>query len=194
MIDLTPILPASVIAAITLFVLKEWLEWKRKKKAKRSRKNAFARVIGGEIKGNLKSIDYFFKIIDFLAEHRGQANLKLQFICLKHGYESCVISAGRDRLEMTLPEFKTGWYEKLLMEISEQEPETAEKVEKAYESLYFLSEKRNLLASLMAGELSAFLQMCATSLLDFLPPERNRIESELNEAYKALTGKDQIFP
>lgn len=194
MINFTQIVPVSVLAAIALFGLKEWLEAKRKRKAKKSRKNAFAHVIGRELKDNYKSIDGFFKIIDFLSEHRKQPNLELQFICLKHGYESCAISAGRDRLEMTLPEFKTDWYERLIMELSEQEPEIAEKVERAYDSLFFLSEKRNLLASLMAGELTDFLQMCAASIFDFLPPERNRIEVELNEAYKTLTGKSKIFP
>ncbi|WP_153100106.1 hypothetical protein [Paraburkholderia hayleyella] len=193
-INFSQILPVSVIAAVLLFIFKECLEGKRKRRARRSRKNAFARVIGSEIKQNYASIDSFFKILDFLREHRDCANLKFQFICLRHGYESCVISADRDSLEMTLPEFKTKWYEKLLIELSEQEPEIAEKAERAYDSLYFLSEKRNLLASLMEGELSAFLRMCATALLDLLPPERDRIENELKEAYEALTGKDRIFP
>lgn len=80
------------------------------------------------------------------------------------------------------------------MELSEQEPEITEKIEKAYDSLSFLSEKRNMLASFMAGELNSFLRMCAGSLIDFLPHERERIENDLKDAYKALTGNERIFP
>jgi hypothetical protein len=192
--SLTQILPASVIATVLLFATKEILEWKRKKKSKKSKKEAYARVIGKEIKENYASIDSFFKIIEFLKEHRGCPNLELQFICLKHGYESCVIATDKSRLEMPIPIFKSEWYAEFLMELSEQEPEIAEKIEKAYDSLSFLSEKRNMLASLMAGELNLFLRMCAGSLIDFLPHERERIENELKDAYKALTGNERIFP
>lgn len=194
MFSLTQILPASVIATILLFATKEILEWRRKKTSKISKRKAYARVIGKEIKANYTAIDSFFKILEFLEKHRSDAGLKLQFICLKHGYESCVISAGDAHLEMPLPMFKTNWYEKLLMELSEQEPEISGKITKAYDSLYFLSEKRNLIASLMAGELNSFLKMCAGALLNFLPHERERIESELTDAYKALTGSEKILP
>lgn len=194
MFTLSQILPASVIATILLFATKEILEWKKRHKSKTSKRKAYAKVIGKELKENYSSIDSFFKILDFLEEHRNHSELTLQFISLKHGYESCVISAGTSHLEMPIPFFKMNWYERLLMELSEQEPNISEKTTKAYDSLYFLAEKRNLLASLMAGELNPFLKMCAGAVIDFLPHERERIEGELKDAYKALTGTDKIFP
>jgi len=192
--SLTQILPASVVATVLLFATKEILEWKRKKKSRESRRKAYARVIGREIKENYESADSLFKMIELLEKHRSYPNLELQFICLKHGYESCVITADKSRLEMPIPIFKLEWYGRLLMELSEQEPEIAEKIEKAYDSLSYLSEKRNIIASLMAGELNSFLVMCVSSLIEFLPHERGRIENELKDAYKALTGNKQMFP
>lgn len=191
---LDKILSASVVVALAIFVVKEFIEWSRRQKSKKSKERAYAHVLGREIKENLESIDYFFKIIDFILEHEECPDIKLEFNRLIHGYESCKIIAGRDSLEMQLPKFKTIWYEKLLVDLAEKDGRLSEFVSKAYDNIYFLSEKRNLIASFMAGELSSFLRLCAATTVAYLAPERERIEKELTDAYKALTGREKVFP
>lgn len=191
---LDKILSASVVVALAIFAVKEFIEWRRRQKSKKSKERAYAHVLGREIKENLESLDCFFKIIDFIEEHKECQSIQLKLHRLIHGYESCQVIAGADSLEMQLPKFKTIWYEKLLVELAEKDGKLSECVSKAYDNIYFISEKRNLIASLMAGELSSFLRMCAVTTLGYLAPERERIDAELTDAYKALTGNEKIFP
>lgn len=194
MADLNQYVPITVISAIILFFIKEVLESYRRNKAENSKNKALAHVIGEELKENFRALDNFYKIIDFLNKHQDCKDLKLKFICLRHGYESCVIEADQDSLEMTIPIFKTNWYEDLLMDLAEKDEKLTETVSKAYEVIYFIIEKRNLLASLMAGELTSFLRMCAVTTVNLLPESREYYEAELSVAYKAVTGKENIFP
>jgi len=182
------------VVAIAIFSLKEIIEKCRREKSKNSKERAYAHVIGREIKENFESLDYFYKIIDFIEEHKECRAIQLKLHRLIHGYESCEIVAGSDSLEMQLPKFKTAWYEKLLVELAEKDGKLAECVSKAYDNIYFISEKRNLIASLMAGELSEFLRVCAVTTVGLLAPEREGIELNLKAAYKALTGKENLFP
>jgi len=191
---LTQIFPLSVIVALCTFTYKEYAEKRRRDKAKNSKERAYAHVLGREIKKNFEALDYFYKIIDFIEEHRECKKIQVNLFRLTHGYDSCRIVADNDSLEMQLPKFHTTWYERLLPELSEKEESLVSCVSQAYDNIYFLSDKRNLIASLMAGELSGFLKMCANTTVSLLAPERDRIEAELTSAYQALTGKDRIFP
>lgn len=184
---------ASVTVAISIFLIKEYLERLRREKSKKSKDRSFAHVLGREIKDNLESIDHFYRIIDFIEEHKECKNIQLKLFRLIHGYESCQLIADNDLLEAQLPKFQTLWYEKLLVELAERDGKLAECVSNAYSNIYFLSEKRNLIASLMAGELSEFMKLCAVTTVSLLAPERERIESELRLAYKTLTGKENVL-
>lgn len=191
---LTQVFPISVIFAICTFAYKEYAEKRRRDKAKISKERAYAHVLGREIKSNFEALDFFYKIIDFIEEHRECKKIQISLSRLTHGYESCQIVADNDLLEMQLPKFQFAWYERLLPELAEKDESLVSCISKAYDNIYFLSDKRNLIASLMAGELSGFLKMCATTTVSLLSPERNRIEVELTAAYQALTGREKIFP
>jgi hypothetical protein len=191
---LTQIFPLSVIVALFTFTYKEYAEKRRRDKVRISKERAYAHVLGREIKSNLEALDYFYKIIDFIEDHRECEKIQVNLYRLTHGYESCRIVADNDLLEMQIPKFQSTWYEKLLPELAEKDERLVACISKAYDNIYFLSEKRNLIASLMAGELSGFLKMCATATLGILAPERERIEAELISSYKELTGKDSIYP
>lgn len=190
---LTQIFPLSVIVALCTFFYKEYSEKRRRDKAKVSKERAYAHVLGKEIQNNFEALDYFYKIIDFIEEHRDCKKLEVRLFRLTHGFESCQITADNDSLEMQLPKFHLTWYERLLPDLAEKDEALVTCVSKAYDNIYFISSKRNLIASLMAGELSGFLKMCANTTVTLLAPERERIESELESAYKALTGKEHIF-
>lgn len=191
---LTQILPISVIVALCTFAYKEYTEKQRRDKAKASKERAYAHVLGREIKRNFETLDYFYKAIDFIEAHQECEKIKVKLFRLTHGFESCQIVADNDLLEIQLPKFESTWYERLLPELAEKDEALVSSVSKAYDNIYFLSDKRNLIISLMAGELSGFLKLCANTTLSLLTPERSRIEVELIEAYRALTGKDKIFP
>lgn len=191
---LTQIFPLSVIVALCTFTYKEYAEKRRRDKTKISKERAYAHVLGREIKNNFEALDYFYKIIEFIEEHQECKKIQVNLLRLTHGYESCEIVADNDSLEMQLPKFQSAWYERLLPELAEKDESLVACVSKAYDNIYFLSEKRNLIASLMAGELSVFLKMCANTTVSLLVPERDRIEAELISAYQALTDKEEIFP
>ena len=191
---LTQIFPISVIVALGTFIYKECAEKSRRNKARISKERAYAHVLGREIKNNFEALDYFYKIIDFIESHRECKKIQVNLFRLTHGYESCQIVADNDSLEIQLPKFQSTWYERLLPELAEKDESLVACISKAYDNIYFLSDKRNLVASLMAGELSGFLKMCANTTVSLLAPERARIEAELISAYKALTGKEAIFP
>lgn len=191
---LTQIFPISAIIAIITFAYKELSENRRRDKARNSKERAYAHVLGREIKDNLEALDNFYKIVSFIENHRGCNKIQVSLFRLTHGYESCQIVADSDSLEMQPPKFKSTWYERLLPELAEKDENLASCISKAYDNIYFVSDKRNLISSLMAGELSGFLKMCATTNFSLLTPERDRIEMELTTAYRALTGKEKILP
>ena len=96
-------------------------------------------------------------------------------------------------MEMPLPKFQTTWYEKTLADLAEKDEMLSMSVSKAYDNIYFLSEKRNLIASLMADELSPFFKSCMATMINvFLLDKRTKMEEEIKDAYKVLTGKDPL--
>jgi len=188
------VIPASVFVTLSLFLYKEISESHRRYKTKIAKKNAFGHVLGRELKENYNSLDQFIRIIEFLDSHKNATTVDLELIHLRHGHEACKVRADNDSMEMPLPVFSTQWYEKLLVEIAERDDALLTKITAAYDSIYFLIEKRNFIASFLDGELTPFQRNCIKFQVGMLISEYERIKDGLSSAFQALTGKDNIFP
>ena len=187
-------LPATVVTAIILFLIKEILELCRKRAERARKKSAIKILLAEELEKNHWTFVSMFRILD---------SLKEAFEIYPHAvFWLHIARNGSEHFRMKeepeveydsgqpIPKYFTEMYEKLLPSLAELDQSLFEVVRSTYENIVELGHYRETLTDFLDGEaLTSEPDLTKQFLSDFVN-EKDDYYAELNNGYKVLTGKE----
>jgi len=192
--DLGEYLPATVVIAILLFLVKEFLEFFRKRSERMRKISAIKILLAEELERNYWALVSMFRILNTLKEafqlypravfwlhiaRDGSEHFRMKEKPEDEYSSGCVI-----------PKYCTVMYERLLPALAELDKSLFEVVRKTYEAIIELNHYRQILTDFLAGEDLAPYRDMTKHFLNDLADEKDDYYKILSEGYKALTGKD----
>ncbi|NZA28654.1 hypothetical protein H0E84_19955 [Luteimonas sp. SJ-92] len=190
---LPSILPATVIAAIIIFVTKEVFEFFRRRNERARKLSAIKLLLAEEIEKNHWSHTSMFRVlgtIKELSEDFPEAEYRLHIA--RNGTEHVRVKREpEDTFESNqwIPKFHDEQYKKLLPTLAELDKELFTLINSTYSELAELTHYRDLLLGFIAGEdAPPGPDLTRSFLIDF-GDEKTDYFAHLNAAYLALAGK-----
>ena len=187
-------LPVTVVAAILIFLIKELLELRRRKKERTRKLNAVKLLLAEEIEKNHWVHRSFFSALSHLQEAEEVfPHAKFRLHVSRNGTEHLRMKREPDEefeSGQWIPKFHDEQYKKLLPTLAELDEGLFKQINIAYSELAELAHYRDMLVGFLAGEdpgpgldlTREFLAGMADEKLDYF--------NKLNAAYKAISGKE----
>lgn len=186
-------LPATVMAAIALFVVKELLEIRRRYLERSRKTNAVKLLISQELERDHWALVSFFRVLEEIKSTENDApRAVFRLHVARDGSEHFRIKEepeDEDESGQWIPTFRTDLYEKHLATLAEHDQALYKVVNEAYEEIFELIHYRETLTAFLAGESLAPVDITRRFLSD-MATEKDEYYNALNKAYRALTGND----
>lgn len=187
-------LPATVVAAIVIFLIKELLELRRRKKERERKLNAIKLLLAEELEKNHWAHRSFFSALSRLQESNEDfPDAQFRLYVSRNGTEHLRMKKDPDEefeSGQWIPKFHDEQYKKLLPMLAELDENLFKKINVAYGELAELTHYRDTLIGFLAGEdPGPGLDLTKEFLAD-MADEKADYFNKLNSAYKAIRGKD----
>ena len=191
--NLSSALPATVAAAIIIFIVKEIFELVRRSKERRRKLNAIKLLLSEEIEKNHWSHTSLFRLLAQLKEvFEGHPNAEYRLHIARNGSEHFRLKEDPDdsfESGQWIPHFHDEQYKKLLPTLAELDQSIFKTVNETYAALAELSHYRDTLTAFLAGEDNSPDEDLTKAFLGDLAGNRDDYYRHLNCSYGALTGK-----
>lgn len=182
-------LPITVFAAITLFVLKELVEARRRQIANRNIKKVLVALIGSELKGNYKALSLNINVFNLTASYLKGENVKCEFHSSLAGDDYCVIKKVDYELQSPIPILKTNRFESLVEKIVELDQTLFDYINEAYNQIALVNRARDIVVSILSGSKNQQELDYANYILNLIEVESEKIKAAVSKAYLELTGE-----
>ena len=187
-------LPVTVVAAIVIFIIKELLEVRRRKKERKRKLNAIKLLLAEELEKNHWAHHSFFSALSRLQESNGTfPDAKFRLYVSRNGNEHLRMKRDPDEdfeSGQWIPKFHDEQYKKLLPTLAELDETLYQKINVAYGELAELTHYRDTLIGFLAGEDPGPGLDSTKYFLAGMTDEKADYFNKLNSAYKAISGKD----
>ncbi|WP_150410030.1 hypothetical protein [Xanthomonas sontii] len=187
-------LPATVVAAIIIFLIKELLELRRRKKERTRKLKAVSLLLAEEIEKNHWAHRSFFSALSSLQKSdEGSDKAQFRLHVSRNGTEHLRVKYEPDEefeSGQWIPKFHDEQYKKLLPILAELDENLFKQVNLAYGELAELTHYRDMLVGFLAGEDPGPGLEQTRDFLASLAHEKMDYFKSLNSAYKAINGED----
>ncbi|WP_157209796.1 hypothetical protein [Marinimicrobium agarilyticum] len=189
------ILPATVIVAILLFIVKEVLEFFKKNRESRRKLFAYKSLISEELEFNLWSYKRLVGIVnDIEAQEEDHPNARYTLLIKESGKEYIHGYDGDELLESSLiPVVHDKCYEKFISGIAELDANLFNLAQSSYEGVRTMAHVRGgLIKGLLAEKNNEPFphDIRKSGFLDYAKRELERTYNPMNKLYKECTGNE----
>lgn len=188
------LLPATVVVAILLFILRELFDLFKKRSDRNRNIEAIKLLIADEIEINHWSLVSLFRILTSLKEDFEENDKAVHYLHIaRNGSEH--FRSKEDPAEdyssgHAIPKFHTSMYERLLPDIASLDKELFLSIHSTYEEIIELTHYRDTMIDYLAGEELAPSSDLTRAFLSDFADEKDNYYQHLNKTYKLLKNKD----
>ncbi|EIO5095144.1 TPA: hypothetical protein ACMDP0_003685 [Vibrio parahaemolyticus] len=183
------LLPVTVVAAISLFILRECVDLIKKYREKQRKTRAIKRLLAEELERNHWALLTVFRVLKEIKDYTDeQKEVEYSLIIARNGMEHYHAELEDGHSGMRIFRFDFSVYEKLLVSIAELDEELFEAISSTYTKTRELNHHRDTLLDYLSREDLAPTPEMTRGFLCDLSEEKDDYYGYLNDSYKLLTG------
>ena len=187
-------LPVTVAAALVLFLVREILEFRRRKAERARKTTAIKLLLAEELEKNHWVLVSMFRVLNKIktaSDEHPRATFRLHVTRDGSEYFRMKREPGDEHeLRNWIPKFHTVLYEKLLPSLAELDSALFESISTTYSKIAELSHYRETMTSFLAGEVLSPTPEMTRRFLSHFADKKDDYYAALNNGYKILTDTD----